>query len=432
MTFQPDWHNGNQLHLLPSGAAYFTTLLEAIAQAQVSIYLETYIFAADAVGEAVAQALTAAAQRGVKVYLVVDGFGTLSIPVAWRLAWQQAGVALRIFRPEGPHWLWRWRWGLNANRQRLRRMHRKITVIDQQLAFLGGINIQDDHMQGDGTRLAQPRYDFAVQVQGPVVQPILALVMRQWWQLDWLYQMRPEAWYHVPWRQYARARREDWQRFWAQQRATSRVIASAQKRHTGLPQRAALVIRDNLRHRHAIESAYLQAIGQAQQEIILANAYFFPGWRFRQALCEAASRGVRVILLLQGQSEHPIQFYGSQVLYRELLHHGIEIYEYLPSFLHAKVAVIDSESRNTWATVGSSNIDPYSLLLAREANLVVQDPAFSQHLRACLQEGLAAARPVRLVDLERLPWWRRGLCWLGYGMLRLGLVLSGLASQYQK
>ena len=137
------------------------------------------------------------------------------------------------------------------------------------------------------------------------------------------------------------------------------------------------MIRDNLRYRRDIERAYLAAIRTAKREILIANAYFFPGVRFRRALIAAAQRGVRVTLLLQARVEYLLLHYASRALYGQLLAAGIEIQEYHRSFLHAKVAVVDDH----WATVGSSNIDPYSLLMAREANVFVRDPHFADQLR---------------------------------------------------
>jgi phosphatidylserine/phosphatidylglycerophosphate/cardiolipin synthase-like enzyme len=140
--------------------------------------------------------------------------------------------------------------------------------------------------------------------------------------------------------------------------------------------------------RSQIERAYLKALGGARREVLIANAYFFPGRRFRRALAEAARRGVRVRLLLQGRAEYVLPHLATQSLYEPLLGAGVEIVEYHRSFMHAKVAVIDD-----WATVGSSNIDPFSLLLAREANVVVVDAGFA----ATLRERLLACRWRRAV-----------------------------------
>jgi cardiolipin synthase len=163
--------------------------------------------------------------------------------------------------------------------------------------------------------------------------------------------------------------------------------------------RAALLLRDNLRHRAVIERAYLRTIGRARQEILIANAYFVPGGRMRRALVSAARRGVKVCLLLQGRYEYFMQYYASRPVFGALLRAGVEIHEYAPSFLHAKVAVIDSR----WATVGSSNLDPLGLLLAREANVVVEDQGFASRLR----ERLVAAMRDEGQRMERTAYERR-------------------------
>ena len=185
---------------------------------------------------------------------------------------------------------------------------------------------------------------------------------------------------------------------------------------------AAFLVRDNFRHRRDIEAAYMQAIEQAKSEIILAHAYFLPGLDFRHALIDAARRGVRVVLLLQGRVEYLLQYYASRALYGHFLDAGIEIYEYHKSFLHAKVAVIDGH----WATVGSSNIDPFSLLLSREANVVVDDKEFGATLMQSLKQTVET-------DALRIfsDRWKhqsiglRFLSWLCYGLLRLMVGISG-------
>src|SRR4029450_10582034 len=140
---------------------------------------------------------------------------------------------------------------------------------------------------------------------------------------------------------------------------------------------AKFVIRDNLRYRRDIERAYMAAIRTARQEILIATAYFFPGADFRRALSAAARRGVRVSLLLQARVEYKLLHWASRALYGQLLTSGVSIYEYHSSFLHAKVAGGDDR----WRTVGSSNIDPYSFLMSREANVFVRDPVFADRLR---------------------------------------------------
>jgi cardiolipin synthase len=185
---------------------------------------------------------------------------------------------------------------------------------------------------------------------------------------------------------------------------------------------AGFLIRDNLAHRHDIEDAYLGAINAAQNEIILANAYFLPGRRFRQAITTAAQRGVRVTLLLQGRVEYALLHYATLSLYGTLLKAGVRIIEYRASFLHAKVAVIDQ----TWATVGSSNIDPFSLLLAREANIVVRDADFANTLRQRLLVAInLGGVEVRHDHIAGRSWFLRQASRLAYGLIRLMIGMTG-------
>jgi cardiolipin synthase len=181
-----------------------------------------------------------------------------------------------------------------------------------------------------------------------------------------------------------------------------------------------LVLRDNVRHRRAIERAYIKAIAGAKREVVIANAYFLPGRIFRRALVHAAQRGVRVVLLLQGKVEYRLQHYATLALYGRLLRAGVEIYEYHASFLHAKAAVVDGE----WATVGSFNIDPFSLLLAREANLVVRDEAFAGALRSSLLAAIE--RDGRRVELARANLFMRVLARMSYGLIRFIVGVLGI------
>jgi cardiolipin synthase len=185
---------------------------------------------------------------------------------------------------------------------------------------------------------------------------------------------------------------------------------------------AALVLRDNVLNRTRIEKTYRQAISQARKEVLIANAYFVPGTRLRRALRNAAKRGVRVRLLLQGRYEYFMQFHAARQVYGSLLAAGVEIHEYQAGFLHAKVAVVDGK----WATVGSSNLEPLSLQLAREANVVVENPAMAQalqtHLEKVMQRASVQVNPQ--IYAER-PWNQRMLDGLAFGAMWLILVLTG-------
>ena len=326
----------HSLTLLRNGEEYFPRLIAAINAAQRSIYLETYIYASDGTGREIAAALQRAARRGVVTRVLLDGFGSSDLPDSWLDELRAAGVEVLWFRKEVGRF--------SFQRYHLRRLHRKLALIDGERAFVGGINIIDDLAQG----LKAPRLDYAVEVEGAVVRDI-HVSMRRLWLL-------------VAWSQLHRQGERD----------KVRLLHSV-----NVQQQVQFITRDNLRHRRDIEKSYLAAIAGAQHEIIIANAYFLPGRRFRKALLDARQRGVRVVLFLQGRVEYRLQHYATTALYDELLHAGMEIYAYQASYMHAKVAVIDG----LWATVGSSNIDPFSLWLAREANLVVQDAAFAGSLR---------------------------------------------------
>lgn len=377
---------GNKLQLLTNGRGYFPALQQVFDEAQSEIYLETYIFADDSSGRRIAAALVRAAERGVRVHVLVDGFGSKGLFAQTRLLLDAGNIEVLIFGPKTSP--------LTLRRNRLRRLHRKLVVVDARVAFVGGINIIDDMHT---PRHTPPRYDYAVRIEGPLVASVLEQTERLWRRVAWASLTGgPER--HAP--------------------------AGAAAHGT---QHAVLVVRDNFRHRSDIEDAYLAAIRDARKEVIIANAYFFPGARFRHVLREAAGRGVRVVLLLQGRIEYALLHYASRALYGSLLDAGVEIYEYHKSFLHAKVAVIDRH----WATVGSSNIDPFSLMLAREANIVIDDLQFSQDLRRSLLDHMKhGAKVVGKRAWHRQPLWRRLLIWSAYGCTRLLIGVAGYGGKH--
>jgi len=381
---------GNRIILLKGGAEYFPALTAEFDGARREIHLETYIFEADATGRSVADALTRASRRGVAVNVMADGYGSKALDGELVREMREAGVRFLVYRRNISPWTLR--------RTRLRRLHRKIAVVDARVAFVGGINVVDDAGAPDG---ALPRFDFAVRVEGPLLARIYPVVKQLWSRVNAV-QLRarwPEPKGLVP-------------------------AADACGR-----QRAAFVVRDNIRHRRDIERAYLAAIGRAKREIVIANAYFFPGRRFRRALILAAERGVRVVLLLQGKVEYVLQHYATRALYGSLLDAGIEIHEYYKSFLHAKVAVIDQH----WATVGSSNIDPFSLLLAREANVVIEDSGFARELRETLLAAMAGgAEQIRRERWKDQPWLVRVFSRVCYELARLltGVFAYGRAKEF--
>lgn len=373
---------GNQIRLLRSGGEYFPALQAAIAQATDEIYLQTYIFQDDKTGRRIGQALMDAAMRGVSVHLMLDGFGCQNLSSAYIADLRAAGVNLLLYRPRISPW--------SFQKNRLRRLHSKIVVIDRTLGFVGGINIIDDNNVPNPNNVP-PRIDYAVQIEGALLPRLHASVSDLWQRIAWLNLLK------MP-------------------------VTKPSVMHTHPANLlAAFVRRDNVLHRHDIEAAYLEAITTASSEIIIANAYFLPGRKFRKALLDAASRGVSVTLLLQGRVEYFLMM-ATHAFYSEFLSKGIAIYEYRKSFMHSKVAVIDSK----WATVGSSNIDPFSLLLAREANVFVLDPAFASELRTDILASIEAGA----VAISAQQWqaenaFKRISSRLALGIVRLFLGLIG-------
>lgn len=394
----PDYVAGNRLTLLLNGEQYFPALATAIDSARREIFLETYIFADDETASLIADALARAAARGVATHLLIDGFGAKEFAPRFRSMLTDAGARVLVFRPKVSPWPpWR-------QRTRLRRMHRKLACIDGAVAFVGGINIIDDYHTPGQT---PPRYDYAVRIEGPLAARVRLEASRLWSRVSWAtFGRRWPGW-----------------RLLRQGEEHAAVGARA-----ALPdgQRAALVVRDNLRHRRDIELAYLERIGTAREDIIIACAYFFPGRRFRQALAAAARRGVRVTLLLQGKVEYALLHFASRALYGRLLGAGVRIYEYHRSFLHAKVAVFDDA-----ACVGSSNIDPMSLLLAREANVFIEDRRFAGELRQSLLEAMReGARRVPLRTWKRMSPLKRLAIWAGYRAARLLMAVYGYGREH--
>ncbi|MEO6017001.1 MAG: cardiolipin synthase ClsB [Polaromonas sp.] len=388
----------------------FPAFVQAFDAATNWIQLETYIFDFHGAGAQVAEALVRAAGRGVKVQVLVDGIGSDPLPTAWQQKFAQAGVQWCVYSPLAAGY-----GGLGLLMpDRWRRLHRKLCVVDQRLVFCGGINVLDDFYDPNHGALKAPRFDFAVAVTGPLAVEAADAMALLWWRVQAGYSARQR---HLV---------EAWEKFKAAgyggRTDTSLLVAPAPGVPAGPSSRSALVLRDNLRNRSSIERAYRKAIGRAHHEIIIANAYFLPGGKLRRALIRAARRGVRVTLLLQGKYEYFMQYHAARPVYGALLAAGVEIHEYEASFLHAKVAVVDGH----WATVGSSNLDPLSLLLAREANVVVEDKLFAGDLRARLCEAMAShGRRMDPAAYSHRPLGQRLQGWMAYGLMRLALLVTG-------
>ncbi len=390
----PQYVGGNRVLLLQGGDALFPAMCRAIAAARHEVWLATYIFHDDAACRIVADALVAAAQRGVAVHLVVDGFGSKGTLPTLRQWFRDAPVRFEVFRPLDRWWSW-------LQPGQLRRLHQKMCAVDEAVAFVGGINVIDDRNDLNHGLTDEPRLDFAVEVAGPLAASVQEATRALWTRAQLGHGWRDEV------RSLARSAApvDEAVKLLRRLRRDPTVDEVAE-----LPQpvRAAFIVRDNFRQRRAIERSYVEAIRSARARIDLAVPYFYPGRAFLRALRQAAKRGVVVRLLLQGKVDYRIAAMAARVLYEELRGHGVRIFEYTPAFLHAKVAVVDE----TWATVGSSNIDPLSLLLNLEANVVVDDADFTAALAAALEAAMAASSEV--LAPPALGGWR--------GLVQRGLI----------
>ncbi|WP_313080795.1 cardiolipin synthase ClsB [Pulveribacter sp.] len=344
------WVPGNHFELLENGEEFFPRVFDSIRNARSEVLLETFILFDDKIGQALHAALLEAAQRGVQVHVLVDGFGSPDLPPEFIASLVQAGVHFRVFDPGG-----RRLFGQRLNL--LRRMHRKIVVVDGELAFIGGINYSADHVADFGP---QAKQDWSVAVRGPIVAHMHRFARRA----------------VLPRHEQKRQRR----------------TPLPELPHAGSAD-ALFVTRDNDLHTTDIERHYRIALRAARERVVIANAYFFPGWRLVRALRRAARRGVQVSLILQGEPDMPIVKTAASLLYDHLLRAGVRIYEYCERPLHGKVALVDGQ----WSTVGSSNLDPLSLSLNLEANVVIRDEAFNDllygRLQRLMQDSCKQVRP---------------------------------------
>ncbi|MFW9080542.1 cardiolipin synthase ClsB [Pseudomonas sp. P2757] len=363
------WQGNNRVELLENGEEYFPRVFEAMRAAKSEILLETFIVFEDKVGNELQQILIDAAQRGVRTTVSLDGFGCGELTSAYLTALSDAGVHLQMFDPAPK------RLGIRTNW--FRRLHRKIVVVDGTLAFIGGINFSGDHLADFGPEAKQ---DYSVEIQGPAVADIHHFALLQ--------SGRP-----------GRAR------FWWQRRRQRRADMASSD-HDG---QIRLVFRDNDQHTTDIEDVYMQVLRTAQRRVVIANAYFFPGYRLLREIRNAARRGVEVRLILQGEPDMLVAKLAARMTYDYLLKAGVQIHEYCERPLHGKVALVDDD----WSTVGSSNLDPLSLSLNLEANVLIRDRGFNQHLFERLED--LSNNHCKAMDADKLP---RGRIWhLTVGLL---------------
>ena len=375
------WIPGNDIQLLENGEEYYPRVFACIANARTEVVLETFILFEDKVGLQLQQALVAAARRGAQVDITIDGWGSPNLSQPFLDVLREAGVRLHVFDPGPRPFGWR--------PQFFHRMHRKIVVVDREVAFVGGINYSADHLGDFGPEAKQ---DYSVEIRGPLVAEIHRFV-------------------HTSLAQGQRFMRE--QRQWWRVRKQLRATPAALPAAGGAD--ALFAVRDNNAHANDIERHYRIAIRAAKKRIVIANAYFFPGYRLMKELRRAARRGVDVRLILQGQPDMAFVKTAAMMLYHHLLKSEVRIYEYCDRPLHGKVALMDDE----WSTVGSSNLDPMSLALNLEANVVIRDRAFNATLSKRLDKLMCeSCNQVTLEAMGELKGWSLVRSFLAYHFTR--------------
>lgn len=377
---RPVFSAGNRVELLVNGETFFPRLIERIDAAQKEIIIETYILADDPIGNKLKDALKQAADRGVWVCLTVDSLGSCELSSSFIEELTGAGIVFQVYDPQPL--------SRSLRFKVLRRLHRKMVIIDGVYAFIGGMNISHDQMLEFG---AEAKQDYSAEVQGPVVKDIRSLALT----------IIPD-------------------------REPDIVDKSSGKdKRTGASS-VALVFRDNHHHRRDIERAYLSAIRAARVRIWIANAYFFPSYRFIWALRRARRKGVDVRLIMQGSPDVPIALMAVRALYEKFIRSGVKIYEYKVRQLHAKIAVVDDQ----WSTIGSSNLDPVSLVFNLEANLLVQDRDFNQCLANQLQTLQDQSELITQEWVKRRGWLLLVKDFVMYQVLRRFPAVGGLIPSY--
>ncbi|GEN05101.1 cardiolipin synthase [Myxococcus fulvus] len=351
---------GNACELLRDGVEAYPAMLDAIRRARRYIRLETYMFITDAVGELFGQALAEAAERGVHVKVLYDAVGSWTSRKSYFDTLRQRGVDIRPFKPFNLSRGWR---------HLLRRDHRKILIVDGEVAFTGGVNISAHWApagEGGGWR------DDVLRIEGPAVHALERRFLATW---RMMFQDRFHRW------------------------ATG-LGRLRRRRGGGARGQVGLAV---LSSRRSIHRAYLHAIHRSRKSVLIAAAYFVPDRRLVAALRDAARRGVEVSLLLNARSDHPILEFVTRAFYEKLLGAGVRIFEWQRGVLHAKTAVVDG----AWGTLGSFNLERLSLAFNHEVNAVFADPRLGRQLEESFRTDCGDCREVTLAEFRRRPLWRK-------------------------
>jgi cardiolipin synthase len=365
------WRPGCTIEVLREGEQTYPAMLDAIAAAKREILFEVYILVADRTGDTFKQALLARARAGVTVRVIYDAVGSFGLAESWLAELRAAGVEIIDFNPIAP---WRARWNMSH------RDHRKILVVDDAVAFTGGLNISDDYaayaVGGRGW------HDMHCRVRGAAVLDLSRLFRRTWLRSGGSYYPAPAKAGDSP---------------GAGGQSFVRLIENSKRRTKG-----------------AFRRAYLHVIKQARSYVLIQNAYFLPDLGVRRTLGRAVRRGVKVSVMVPGHSDVRMIEYASDYVLRRLAKRGVEILHWQGPMMHAKTAVVDG----VWSTIGSYNFDAQSRWHNLEATLEILDPAIGEALVAEYDRDRQSCQPYDEAAWRRLPWWRKALAWLGYRLRR--------------
>ena len=355
----------NRVIPLVGGREAFPAMLEAIRRARKHVHFEMYILRDDGIGREFHRALLECAKTGVTVRVVYDGLGSFGLASAYVDELRAAGIEVHVFHPIAP---WRARWGLN------RRDHQKILVVDDEVAFCGGINVGDEYKpveQGGGGW-----HDVHARVEGPAVADLARLFQRTWSAVGGTPFPEPQ----------------------------SPKPERPSNAHTA---RVEVISNTRLQTRSRMRYAYVHAIRRANTSIYIMNAYFIPDRGLRRVFADATKRGVDVRVIVPSTSDVAAVYWASRHLYGRLLRRGVRIFEWPERMMHAKTGVIDG----VWTTIGSYNLDKRSLLHNLEVALVSVDRPLGERLHAQFEKDLTICREVTLDEWRKRSRWSKWLEW---------------------
>ncbi len=361
--------NPKTITLVHSGEDYFSRLEQIILKSKSEIHIQTYIFENDVIGKKIIEALKKAAARNVKIYILIDGFGSFSFPRKLMNELEHNGINIRFFSPI-----------FSANSIYLgRRLHHKIVVVDSEIALIGGINIADKYR---GTAIAAPWLDYAVQLNDEKIGTSLSKICLAI--------------------------------YYRKQRISRKKIISV---FQGFEEVTVNILQNDwLKRKIEIRNAYIKSFLNAKEEIVIVGSYFLPGRRLITALKKASKNDVKIKLILSGISDLPMARRASCYLYSKLLRYTIELYEWENSVLHGKAAVVD----NKWTTIGSFNLNNLSSFASIEMNVEINFVEFSKEYRLELNSIMEQCKRITVESHQLTDDLRSKLInWVSYRITRL-------------